>query len=195
MEPLRGGKLVTNLPEGVINAFSNYKADRSPAEWALRWIWNHKEVSVILSGMNSMEQLNENVRIADDAEPGSLTDDELSIFDDVKRIMSEKTKVPCTACGYCMPCPYGVNIPGCFSSYNDKYLLDDRLYKWKYLQTLGGMSATPAFASQCRECGKCESHCPQKIEIRKELKKVTREMEGPLLRIAVKAARKVMRIK
>ncbi len=195
MEPLRGGKLVTNLPEGVIKAFSSYNADRSPAEWALRWIWNHKEVGVILSGMSSMEQLNENVRIADDAGPGSLTDDELSIFDDVKRIMSEKTKIPCTACGYCMPCPYGVNIPGCFSSYNDKYLLDDRLYKWKYLQTLGGMSATPAFASQCRECGKCESHCPQKIEIRKELKKVTREMEGPLLRTAVKAARKVMRIK
>lgn len=194
MEPLRGGKLVNNLPQDVIKAFKSYDAKRSPAEWALRWIWNHKEVNVILSGMNSDEQLEENVRIASDAKPDSLTEEEIEIFKDVKRVMAEKTKIPCTACAYCMPCPHGVNIPGCFSSYNEKYLLDDRLYKFKYLQTMGGLSAKPAFASQCKECGKCEIHCPQKIEIRKELKTVSKEMEGMLLKPVVKAARKVLKI-
>ncbi len=195
MEPLRGGKLVNNLPQNVIKAFDSYVVDRSPAEWALRWIWNHKEVNVVLSGMNSEEQLNENIRIACDAKSDSLTIEELKIFDKVKMIMAEKTKVPCTACGYCMPCPHGVNIPGCFSSYNDKYLLEDKMHRFKYYQTLGGFSAKPSFASQCKECGKCEIHCPQKIEIRKQLKTVDREMEGVVLKTAVKAVRKLLKIK
>lgn len=195
MEPLRGGKLVNNLPQNVIKAFNSYDEDRSPAEWALRWIWNHKEVNVVLSGMNSIEQLYENIRIASDAEADSFTMEELEIFEEVKMIMAEKTKVPCTACGYCMPCPHGVNIPGCFSSYNDKYLLEDKMHRFKYYQTLGGFSAKPAFASQCKDCGKCEIHCPQKIEIRKQLKTVSREMEGVVLKTAVKAARKLLKIK
>lgn len=195
MEPLRGGKLVNNLPQNVINAFKRYDSDKSPAEWALRWIWNHKEVNIILSGMNSEEQLNENIRIANDAKADSLTAEELKIFDEVKAIMAEKTKVPCTACGYCMPCPHGVNIPGCFSSYNDKYLLNEKMHHIKYYQTLGGFSAQPAFASLCKECGKCEIHCPQKIKIRKQLKTVSREMEGVFIRTAVKAVRKILRIK
>lgn len=195
MEPLRGGKLVNNLPQQVIKAFNSYNADRSPAEWALRWIWNHKEVNVILSGMNSEEQLNENIRIASGSKADSLSVEELKIFDEVKMILAEKTKVPCTACGYCMPCPHGVNIPGCFSSYNDKYLLNDKKHRFKYYQTLGGFSAKPSFASMCKECGKCELHCPQKIEIRKQLKTVSGEMEGVVLKTAVKAARKLLKIK
>lgn len=195
MEPLRGGKLVNNLPQSVIKAFKSYDAERTPAEWALRWIWNHKEVNVVLSGMNSQEQLNENIRIASDAKDDSLSAEELQIFDKVKTIMAEKTKVPCTACGYCMPCPHGVNIPGCFSSYNDKYLLNDKMNRFKYYQTLGGFSAKPSFASMCKECGKCEIHCPQKIEIRKQLKNVSKEMEGVVLKSAVKAGRKLLRIK
>lgn len=195
MEPLRGGKLVNNLPKSVINAFQSYDEKRSPAEWGLRWIWNHKEVNVVLSGMNNEEQVEENIKIAGDAKVNSLTTEELNVFDQVKSIMMEKTKVPCTGCGYCMPCPHGVNIPGCFSSYNDKYLLDDKLYRWKYMQTLGALSAKPAFASQCKECGKCELHCPQNIEIRKELKTVSKEMEGILFKPLVGAARKILKIK
>lgn len=195
MEPLRGGKLVNNLPQNVIKAFNSYTSDRSPAEWALRWIWNHKEVNVVLSGMNSEEQLNENIRIASEAKADSLSQKELKVFDEVKKIMAEKTKVPCTACGYCMPCPHGVNIPGCFSNYNDKYLLNDKMHRFKYYQTLGGFSAKPSFASQCKECGKCELHCPQKIEIRKQLKTVSKEMEGVVLKTAVRAARKILKIK
>ncbi|NYB72889.1 aldo/keto reductase [Sedimentibacter hydroxybenzoicus DSM 7310] len=195
MEPLRGGRLVNNLPDKVLERFNCYDKERSAAEWALRWIWNHKEVNVILSGMNSFEQLNENIKIANDARPDSLSDDELKIFDEVKDIIINRTKVSCTGCGYCMPCPYGVNIPGCFSSINDKYLLQDKNSKWKYIQTLGGFSAEPAFASNCKECGKCEKHCPQNIEIRKELKTVKKEMEGAFFKPAVTIARKILRIK
>jgi len=170
MEPLRGGKLVDSLPKSVMKAFEECDNKKSPAEWGLRWIWNHKEVNVVLSGMSDEAQVEENIRIAGDARENSLTEKEIEVFYRVKSIMNEKIKVPCTACAYCMPCPHGVNIPGCFASYNEKYLLEDKMYKIKYAQTLGAMSSTPAYASQCKECGKCELHCPQKIEIRKELK-------------------------
>lgn len=195
MEPLRGGKLVNNLPKKAVSAFNNYNSEWSPAEWGLRWIWNHKEVNVVLSGMSNEEQINENIKIASAAEASSLSKDELKVYDDVRAIMDEKIKIPCTACGYCMPCPHGVNIPGCFSSYNDKFLLGNKLFRWKYAQTLGAFSAQPAFASKCMECGKCEMHCPQNIEIRKQLKAVSKEMESALFRPIVSAARKILKIK
>ncbi len=195
MEPLRGGKLVTNLPEQARNAFHNCDPNRTPAEWGLRWIWNHPEVNVVLSGMSDEEQVEENIRIASDAEPNSLSDVELKVFEQVKAELLEKTKIPCTGCGYCMPCPAGVNIPGCFSCYNDKYLMADKSARMRYFQTLGAISAKPAVASQCKSCGKCESHCPQKIEIRKELKTVSREMEGVLYKPVVGIVRKFMKVK
>ena len=195
MEPLRGGKLVNNLPGDVLKTFKSFHPEWTPAEWGLRWIWNHKEVNVVLSGMSIEDQVNENIRIASDAASDSLSEDELKVFGEVKSIMNEKIKVPCTGCGYCMPCPCGVDIPGCFSNYNDKFLLGEKLNRWKYAQTLGVLSEKPAFASKCIECGKCEPHCPQNIEIRKELKSVARVMEGPLFRPIVGTARKILKIK
>lgn len=195
MEPLRGGKLVNNLPKEVKDTFSEFNKERSPVEWALRWIWNHPEVSVVLSGMSDEEQLADNIRIAGDAKEDSLSEEELQMFGKVKAVMLEKTKVPCTACGYCMPCPAGVNIPGCFSSYNDKYLLNEKHVRWYYAQTLGAMSVKPAYASMCIECGKCESHCPQNIAIREELKTVSKEMEGVLFKPVIRIIRKFMKIK
>jgi hypothetical protein len=195
MEPLRGGKLVNNLPGEVKEAFHSYAADRTPAEWALRWIWNHPEVTVVLSGMSDEGQLEENVRIASDARAGALTEEELVIFDRVKKILHERTKIPCTACGYCMPCPSGVNIPGCFAAYNDKYLLGGKGSRKKYMQALGFLSKEPAYASRCTECGKCEKHCPQNIAIRRELKRVKKEMEGIFFRPALWVVRKVARVK
>ena len=195
MEPLRGGKLVTNLPEQVKKAFCSCNEKRSPAEWALRWVWNHPEVNVVLSGMSDEAQLADNIRIALDATPNSLSTDELKVFDQVKAVLLEKTKIPCTACGYCMPCPYGVDIPGCFSYYNDKYLMNDKSVRFKYMQNLGALAVKPSNASQCRNCGKCESHCPQNIAIRAQLKTVSREMEGIFYKPIVGIARKIMRIK
>ena len=195
MEPLRGGKLVNNLPKEVVKAFERVHPEWTPAEWGLRWIWNHKEENVVLSGMSTQSQVNENIRIASHTAADSLTEEELKVFEEVKSILNEKIKVPCTGCGYCMPCPHGVNIPGCFSSYNDKFLLEDKMYRWKYAQTLGAFSKEPAFTSKCMECGKCEPHCPQNIEIRKELKAVAKTMEGILFRPIVGAAGKILRIR
>ncbi len=195
MEPLRGGKLVNNLPKEVLAEFKSFDAQRSPAEWALRWIWNHPEVTVILSGMSDEAQLAENIRIASEAKANALTEAELLMFDRVKKILLEKTKIPCTGCGYCMPCPAGVDIPGCFSAYNDKYLLGNKRVRLKYMQTLGTFSKQPAYASLCKECGKCEHHCPQHIEIRKQLKVVKKEMEGFFFKPVVGVARKFLKVK
>jgi len=195
MEPLRGGKLVNNLPDEVKKAFAEGGSKWTPVEWALRWVWNHPQVNVVLSGMTDEAQLIDNMRIASAAKANALTKNELQVFDDVKRILLEKTRVPCTGCGYCMPCPYGVDIPGCFSNYNDKYLLNVKSSRFKYAQTLGAVSVKPAIASMCQSCGACETHCPQKIEIRKELKNVKREMEGPLFKIVVAIARRFMKVK
>lgn len=194
MEPLRGGRLADRLPKEVMNEFHSYDKNRTPAEWALRWIWNHPEVTVVLSGMSDEKQLEENVRTASDALPNSLSEEELKVFDRVMEIMHEKTRIPCTGCGYCMPCPHGVNIPGCFSIYNDKYLLNEKRSRTIYIRTLGGFSKQPSYASKCKECGKCELHCPQHIEIRKELRKVKREMEWPFFNTSMEIARKYMRI-
>lgn len=195
MEPLRGGRLANKLPEQVMNAFHSYDEKRTPVEWALRWIWNHPEVNVVLSGMSNEDQVAENIRIAGDAQADSLSEEELKVFDTVKAVLKERTKIPCTGCGYCMPCPSGVNIPGCFSAYNEKYLLGDKHNRMKYLQTLGAISKQPAYASMCTECGKCEHHCPQHIEVRKQLKTVKKEMEGFLFKPIVSVARKFLKLK
>ena len=194
MEPLRGGRLADKLPKEVISEFKSYSEKRSPAEWALRWVWNHPEVTVVLSGMSDEKQLEENVKTASDAIPNSLSEEELKVFDRVMDIMHRKTKVPCTGCSYCMPCPFGVNIPACFSVYNDKYLLNEKSSKIIYYRTLGGLSKQPAYASVCKGCGKCESKCPQHIEIRKELGKIKKEMEDFITNTALKIARKYMKI-
>ncbi|SDN08175.1 hypothetical protein SAMN04488502_11197 [Dendrosporobacter quercicolus] len=177
MEPLRGGKLAANLPPEAVRLFGKAGISRTQAEWALRWVWNHPEVSVVLSGMSTMEQVIENINIAGQAKAHSLTAQELGIIDQVKKIYKEKTKVSCTSCAYCMPCPKGVDIPGCFSVYNDYSMFGEteglQRYKFLYNFRLGA----DALASKCVECGKCESHCPQTIAIRQELKKLREVFE------------------
>ena len=169
MEPLRGGKIAENLPNEALEFFAQAAVERTPAEWALRWVWNHPEVSVALSGMTTMQHVTENLKIAQDAQANSLTARELGIIDQVKTLFKEKIQVNCTACGYCMPCPVGVNIPGCFTILNDYFIFGspearDR-HKFLYNFRLG----SKAYASNCIKCGKCESHCPQSIPIRQEL--------------------------
>lgn len=165
MEPLRGGKLAANLPEDVQNAFNQSAVKRTPADWALRWVWNHPEVSVILSGMNSLDQVRENLNSANDAKANALTADEVVVLNKAKAIFKQKIKVDCTACGYCMPCPEGVNIPTCFSMYNNYHMFgkEEAYNFWLTPQQK---------ASNCVECGLCETHCPQGISIREELKNV-----------------------
>jgi predicted aldo/keto reductase-like oxidoreductase len=164
MEPLRGGKLAVNLPTEVQNAFKNAAINRTPAEWALRWVWNHPEVSLLLSGMNSMEQIAENIKTAQTASQNAFTEKENEVIEEVQKIFKQRIKVNCTGCAYCMPCPSGVNIPGCFTFYNNFHMFGrEEMY-----HTLQPNQS----ASNCIECGQCETHCPQSIEIREELKNV-----------------------
>ena len=179
MEPLRGGKLVNALPKQVYQVWENAYVKRSPAEWALRWVWNQPEVTLLLSGMNSMDMLDENLRIADEAEAESLSERDFELFDKVRALITASTKVPCTACGYCMPCPHGVNIPMCFSFFND-ILIEGRFRTWTKYLTYTSMTSEPTLASRCMKCGVCEKHCPQGIAIRDNLDKVKRTFEGLL---------------
>lgn len=168
MEPLRGGNLV-NLPQEAKAVTDQADVKRTPVEWALRWLWNHPNVSVVLSGMTTMDHVTENIRIAQEAQANSLTAKEVAIVEEVEKIFKGKIKVNCTGCAYCMPCPAGISIPVCFSAYNDHWVFDGSPQARYAYQVRSKMWAP---ASKCQECGKCEDHCPQGIEIRKELKKV-----------------------
>jgi len=168
MEPLRGGNLVS-LPDAARNIINQADVKRTPAEWALKWIWNQPEVSVVLSGMTTMDQVVENIRIAREARAGSLTQKEVKIIEQIKNIFKARIKVGCTGCSYCLPCPSGINIPACFSTYNDHWIFD-ATPSAKQVYDIWAKLASPA--SRCSECGECESHCPQHIAIRQELKKV-----------------------
>lgn len=181
MEPLRGGLLAQKPPPAIEAIWDEAETKRSPAEWALRWIWDHPEVIVVLSGMNDQKQVQENLKIAGEAHPESLSEKELSLVERVEQKYRDLMKVGCTSCHYCMPCPYNVNIPYCFEIYNSKYLRNDAgQARHSYALRLGGLGGnTQSSASQCRECGKCLELCPQGIQIPDELKVVAAEMEGP----------------
>ncbi len=183
MEPLRGGRLVRNLPSGVKKEFDGYKIKRSPAEWSFRWLYDQAGVTVVLSGMNSMEMIDENVRTANGSAVGNVTEEEREIYRRVVKIFEEKTKVGCTGCAYCMPCPRGVDIPGAFAAYNHSY--SDSYFSGIREYFMGtAMRKDQSYASLCIGCGKCESHCPQQIKIREELKKVARRFENPVFKVA-----------
>lgn len=187
MEPLRGGLLAHRIPSQVQALFDEAQGKRTPAEWALRWVWNHAEVSVVLSGMNEEFQIEENIRIASDVYPQSLTASDQRIISKAREIFARQVKVGCTGCGYCMPCPSGVNIPMSFGYYNDKYLYKAKSAQTSYLGMLGGMDGgTPAYASLCRNCGKCEQHCPQSLPVRKHLREVAKDMEPFYFKPAVR---------
>ncbi|MEI7424485.1 MAG: aldo/keto reductase [Prolixibacteraceae bacterium] len=164
MEPLRGGKLAQNHPESVQTAFSRSGKNRTPADWALGWIWNHPEVSLLISGMNSMEQVTGNLKSAENAIEGSFSDSDNLVIEKVKNIYRQRIKVDCTACGYCMPCPSGVDIPGCFNYFNNFHMYGKE-DNYRFLKA--GQRA-----SDCTECGSCEAHCPQSLPIPELLKDV-----------------------
>lgn len=169
MEPLRGGKLTDRIPEEVQSLWDSAPVKRTPPEWALRWVWNHPEVSTALSGMSSMAQLIENLRIAGDAEAGTLSGAELQLIAEVCEVYRNMLKIGCTGCAYCMPCPNGVNIPLNFSLYNDSFMFKDEDLNF---MLYNHMLTPEQRASNCAECSECEDLCPQQIKIPEELKKV-----------------------
>lgn len=183
MEPLRGGRLANALPKKAYALIDRKEPKRSPAEWAFRWLWNQSEVTMVLSGMNSIEMLQENIRIASEASVGELTKEDEEFFASIKKSIEESVKVPCTGCGYCSPCPKGVDIPGVFRHYNASYL-DSYSKGFREYVMCTSMSKNKRNAGLCVECGKCERHCPQHIAIRKELKRVKKRFEHPIYHLA-----------
>jgi predicted aldo/keto reductase-like oxidoreductase len=180
MEPLRGGNLANTMPKEAAKIYSSAPIKRSNVEWALRWIWNHPEVLCVLSGMNNLEHINQNIEIANEAKANSLTEKELNIVSRVAQAYRSAMKVPCTACQYCMPCPFGVNIPESFQNYNNYHMFGKKfMSKAMYHMMQGKLTKdTSSLASLCKNCGKCVSHCPQSIDIPNELKHVKKDMEG-----------------
>ncbi len=191
MEPLRGGKLVNLLPEKAKDEIANYSKNFTPAELGLRWLWNQPEVTCVLSGMNSIEMVHENCRIAGEARVNSFSLEDFNLIDRVKAIISETELVGCTGCRYCMPCPRGIDIPALFRCYNMTALESKSSARFEYAQTVG-LKETPAFASQCVGCGKCEQHCPQNIPIREMIKKADKVVRPFPYKIGIDIVRKFM---
>lgn len=174
MEPLRGGNLTKKIPQAVQKVWDQAETKRTPAEWSLRWVWNHPEATVVLSGMNEEKHIEENIKIASEAYPNSLTQEELNLIYKVRDTYKELMKVGCTGCRYCMPCPSGVDIPACFELYNNANMFGEKFQaKLGYVWNL-----SESRASLCKECGKCEKACPQHLAIPELLKDVSGQFEG-----------------
>jgi predicted aldo/keto reductase-like oxidoreductase len=174
MEPLRGGLLSGDVP-AIHQHLLDAPVRRTPSEWGLRWVWNHPEVTVVLSGMNAMEQVRENLACAAQGRPDSLTPGELAVVGKMRDTFASRVKIPCTGCRYCMPCGNGVDIPSCFMYYNQAYTYDAKekaagVYLWALNGSFSG--GVPGFASACVQCGECEEKCPQHLPIREHLQDI-----------------------
>lgn len=168
MEPLIGGRLA-NPPDDVRHTFQRFPAQHSPAEWALEWLWDQPEISVVLSGMSAMRQVEENLRAAEKARIRAFGAAEQDLIARVRELYKARTEIPCTKCGYCMPCPNGVHIPNNFDIYNYAHLFDDvDTARFKYQVFLTESER----AGACIDCDACESECPQKIQISEWMPKV-----------------------
>ena len=183
MEPLKGGILAGKMPKEAEEVFKKANPDKSNAQWALEWVLNNRNVTCVLSGMNSIEQIDENIAIADRITPLSLSFEEMETIEYVKRVLRNSLKINCSTCGYCTPCPQGVNIPECMKIYNEKYLFGHKgLINQSlidYFQYVCGVMGNTGNAGLCNGCGKCLRKCPQKLDIIAELKKVKKEFEFP----------------
>ncbi|HJX01941.1 MAG TPA: aldo/keto reductase [Candidatus Humimicrobiaceae bacterium] len=167
MEPLLGGLLGENVPSDILEKWNSSGIKRTPADWAFRWVANFPEVTLILSGVSTMEQLKENIKIFGKSFPDSMTEIEAETFKEVKKLYDKKLKIKCTGCSYCMPCPSGVDIPGVLWQYNSAFRSDPEIVKEGYGSWF---CHNKMDASQCIECGECEEKCPQHIAIIDELK-------------------------
>jgi uncharacterized protein len=168
MEPVKGGRLAPPLPEAIQALWDGYPVERSPVEWALRFVWDDPRVSLLLSGMSTMDQVVANVETASKAQAGSLSAAEKALIDRVRDAYQARTVVDCTKCRYCMPCPQGIDIPLVLSSVNDASLFDDPEGAKKGYNMEVDIKHT-ARASECTECGQCEEACPQQLEVIREL--------------------------
>ena len=192
MEPLRGGKLVSRLPEEAKRIFAGYDIKRTPAQWALRWLYNQAEVTCVLSGMNSMEMVKDNIETACAAAAGEMSARDHEMLKRVVADINAKMKVGCTGCGYCMPCPKNVDIRGAFAAYNRRYA-EGKFWGTVDYTICTALRKTSTAVSNCIGCGKCEAHCPQGIPIREKLKEVQKEFETPVYKAVRAFAGKIVK--
>ena len=192
MEPLRGGMLVNSIPEKAKEIFFKHNNNRSLVEWAFKWLFNQPEVTMVLSGMNDLVQIENNVKTASENDINNLSEEELLIYDNVINEINKTVKIPCTGCGYCMPCPQGVDIPTCFSCYNETYTNKYITGMKHYFMTTGAMSDKQSYSSLCVHCKKCQSHCPQSIDISNRMHDVKNRMESFWFRPVTSLAKKIM---
>jgi hypothetical protein len=190
MEPMLGGRLATGLPKRAVELFRAVNPSRTPADWALRWLWNQAEVTSIPSGMGSVQQVEQNLRAAQAFAP--LSAEELAVYDEVVALFRKSYKIPCTGCNYCMPCPMGINIPSCLTAYNASYTQSYITGATLYMITTGAVKKHNGSPRRCNECGKCEPLCPQNIPIREALKKASRRMEPLPIRAGMALVRTIM---
>ncbi len=191
MEPLRGGKLVNLLPQDAKDKIARNDRHYSPAEWGFRWLFDQKDVTCVLSGMNSLEMVKENCRIASEATADSLTQEDFALIREVIASIKAHEKVGCTGCRYCMPCVKGIDIPGTFNAYNRMYTESKHDGRFQYAQAVA-LNKNATFASECIKCGKCESHCPQFIPIREKLAEADKALRPLPYKIGINLVRAFM---
>jgi predicted aldo/keto reductase-like oxidoreductase len=196
MEPLRGGNLAKTPPPAVRKIWDQAKRKRTPAAWSLEWIWNHPEVTVVLSGMNDDAHIAENLALAETALAGAMTNGEVGLVAEAADAFRRVMRIGCTGCQYCMPCPAGVNIPGCFDQYNAKHTFKDKSAGLMYLFMNGGVvTERPSLASACVQCGKCLEKCPQHLPIPDLLQVVAKDMEGVMTKPLIWLGRRMMQVR
>lgn len=199
MEPLKGGLLAGTMPKEAQDLIDESTTTRSNVDLALSWIYDTPEITCVLSGMNTMDMLEENIAITDQFNENPLSDDEKKLLNQVKEIILKINKIGCTSCNYCMPCPQQINIPDIFKLYNDKYLFpEDKTHgiHHTYIQYAGnmlGFTGQRHDGALCVDCGLCISKCPQRLEIPELLKMVDKSYHGNLLRPIVPVAKKLMK--
>ena len=190
MEPLLGGKLAQRLPQKAKELFDQTVSGRTPAAWGFKWLWDKPGVTVVLSGMNAMEQLTENIETVCNSPAGSLTEEERAVYGTAYEAISEVYKVPCTGCNYCMPCPNNVNIPACFTAYNMSYAMGFSAGIQLYANATSMLNTGPG---KCTKCGVCLEKCPQSLAIPNHLKEVRKRLEPLPIRAAMAIVRRFMK--
>ena len=186
MEPLRGGRLVNQLPAEAKKIIADSR--HTAAQWAFRWLWDQPEVTVVLSGMNSEEMVLDNIQTASTVQVGELSGEDSAMLQKVVAAINGQMKVGCTGCGYCMPCPKNVDIPGTFAAYN-RYHQDGWFTGLREYFMCTTLRTNSSAASNCIGCGKCEKHCPQSIPIRQKLQEARKDLEGPVYKVAKKVSK------
>ncbi len=192
MEPLRGGRLVEGLPDAAKKAIADYPIKRTPAQWAFHWLWDQPQVTCVLSGMNATQMVTKNIASADEAGVGTFTKADHHLIDILRQKINQTLKVGCTGCGYCMPCPHGVDIPTAFRCYNQSASNKKFSAVLEYAQ-ITSLKKDSSAMTQCTKCGACEKHCPQHIEIRKELQNAKKALQPFYIRAFLKLVGKLVK--